>query len=90
MPRYCKRCKLFEGGLPEEKKQISCPHRFWDETKVRANYTIDESIYLWLKDKSKRTGESASSIVTLALIDMKIKDYGETAEKVRWLAGNEL
>lgn len=75
MSKYCSQCKICEGALPENKKQENCSHFYWKETKVRSNYTIDESISLWLKDKSKRTGESASSIVETALIDMKIKDH---------------
>lgn len=74
MSNYCSNCKLFEGGLPKNDKQSGCKHILWDETKVRSNFTIDESVFLWLKHQSKSTGKSMSSLVTLALIDMKINE----------------
>jgi hypothetical protein len=75
MSKYCSYCHIFEGGLPETKKQKNCDHRYlWLDTKVRSNFTFDESIFLWLKDKSRKTQKPMSYWLNLALIDMKIKD----------------
>ena len=75
MSKYCAKCKIFEGALPNTEKQSNCDHKgLWKETKVRSNFTIDESIFLWLKDKAKKSGKGMSYWVELSLIDNKLKD----------------
>ena len=74
MSRYCENCKLFEGGIPNTKKQVNCSHSCWKETKERHAFIFDQSIMLWLKDKATQTNKPMSYWVELALIDMKLKD----------------